>query len=145
MTIDPPTSTIDRFQGRYRFLSNFYPATVTLDSLQYPTVEHAYQAAKTHDPIQRAFIRISCATAGQAKRAGRTVTLRDNWESIKLTTMLDLLRQKFSTEPLRSWLKDTNGFDLVESNDWGDRYWGVCRGSGENWLGKLLMIVRKDL
>jgi len=39
--------TINTFRGKYRFLSNFYYAEVNYEGIRYPTVEHAYQAAKT--------------------------------------------------------------------------------------------------
>jgi hypothetical protein len=37
------------FHNEYRFLSNFYPAEVSFEGLVFPTVEHAYVAAKTTD------------------------------------------------------------------------------------------------
>lgn len=43
------TNVVNRFAGIYEFLSNFYPAPVTLDGVVYPTVENAFQAAKTGD------------------------------------------------------------------------------------------------
>ena len=52
-------TTIDSFHGVYRFLSNFWPAQVALDGIVYPTVEHAYVAAKTIDTIVRMEIKNS--------------------------------------------------------------------------------------
>jgi len=37
---------IDSFKGDFRFLSNFYPVNVDYEGIMYPTVEHAYVAAK---------------------------------------------------------------------------------------------------
>jgi predicted NAD-dependent protein-ADP-ribosyltransferase YbiA (DUF1768 family) len=59
--------------------------------------------------------------------------------------METLLRQKFAHPELRAKLKETNDAELVEGNWWGDRFWGVCRGEGENHLGKLLMKIRAEL
>lgn len=38
---------IDRFDGPFRFLSNFYPCTVEFVGYTYPTTEHGFVAAKT--------------------------------------------------------------------------------------------------
>lgn len=132
---------IDSFEGADRFLSNFYPCSVEFDGLVYPSVEHAYQAAKTLDPGVR--IDIQCAaTAGQAKRLGQTVKLRPNWETMKIGVMKKLLYRKFGVEPFKSQLLATYPYRLIEGNTWGDQFWGVCNGRGENHLGRLLMYIR---
>jgi N-glycosidase YbiA len=135
---------IDKFDGGYRFLSNFYMHPVKLDGVIYPSSEHGYQAAKTLDPAQREIIR-TCSTPGQAKRAGKKVSLRPDWESVKLQVMEDLVRQKFNSPGLKELLLSTNNDELVEGNAWGDTYWGVCNGRGQNHLGKILMKVRQEL
>jgi N-glycosidase YbiA len=135
---------IDRFTGDFAFLSNFHPSPVVYNGVGYPTVEHAYQAAKTLDPFARLHIRDNL-TAGQAKRYGRTVAMREDWEQIKLGVMYDLLLQKFNHLSLAKELIDTGTQELIEGNHWGDTYWGTCNGVGENWLGKLLMQVRADI
>lgn len=138
---------IYEFKGEYRFLSNFYPASVALDKHIYKSVEHAYQASKTLDPEQRKYVRESCPKPGDAKRYGRRVTLRPDWEKIKLDVMLELLQQKFCWPPLREKLLATGDAELREGNDWYDVYWGVSNltGKGQNHLGKMLMQVRKEL
>lgn len=135
---------ITEFQGEYRFLSNFWPAVVELDGFKYPTVEHAYQAAKTLDVDVREAIR-SAATPGVAKRAGQSAEVRTDWESVKIEVMYALLKQKFQRPDLRKKLLNTRDYMLIEGNTWGDRFWGVCKGTGENNLGKLLMQVRREL
>ena len=52
--------------------------------------------------------------------------------------MEELLRIKFSDSKLSSMLIDTGDVELIEFNDWGDIFYGVCRGVGRNELGKLL-------
>lgn len=140
--------TIHEFQGEFRFLSNFWPAEVELGGLKFPTVEHAYQAAKTLDIAQRRQIQ-SLLTPGQAKRMGRAVTMRSDWESIKLDIMIDLVWQKFSRHPeLKALLLSTGNAALEEGNAWGDRFWGISpvgSGIGKNMLGKILMAVREQL
>jgi len=117
---------------------------VTLDGLEYPSVEHAYQAAKTTDPEERATVR-EALTPGLAKRLGRQVHLRPDWEDVKLAVMADLLRQKFDRPPLAKALLETGDEELVEVNYWRDTYWGVFHGTGENHLGRLLMERREQL
>jgi ribA/ribD-fused uncharacterized protein len=135
---------IDNFAGPWRFLSNFYPAVVSLDGWDFPTVEHAYQAAKTLDTAEVAAIH-EAPTPGAAKKLGRSVTLRPGWEGVKERVMLNLLRQKFSDSELGAALLATGDAQLVEGNTWGDVYWGVCRNFGANRLGEMLMFVRAEL
>lgn len=134
---------IDKFSGKFRFLSNFYPAVVTLDGWKFPTVEHAFQAAKTLDGNQRRRIQ-QVVKPGEAKRLGRAVHLRPDWEDMKIDVMRQLLRQKFSEPFLLSQLLATGTEELVEGNWWRDTFWGVCNGVGENRLGKLLMEIRQS-
>ena len=132
------------FQGQYRWLSNFWPAEVKLDGVIYPTVEHAYQAAKTINQAARLAIAAQ-PTPGMAKRAGKLLPIREDWDDIKLDLMEDLVQQKFQHEDLRAKLLATGDEELQEGNIWGDRFWGVCRGHGANHLGKLLMKIRTAL
>lgn len=111
---------------------------------KYPTTEHAFQAAKTLDEKEREKIRVA-KTPGQAKRLGQKVTLRKDWESIKIKIMLNLNRQKFDRADLGDRLVDTGQAELIEGNTWGDTFWGVCKGVGKNHLGKILMEVREEL
>lgn len=129
---------IDKFENQFEFLSNFFPCFE-----RNKTVEHFYQAAKTDDPIERHKV-IDTATPAGAKKAGRKVTIRPDWDSIKLSVMEELLRTKFNDPHLRQALVSTGSEELVEGNWWGDTYWGVCKGVGENHLGKLLMKLRAE-
>lgn len=114
------------------------------DWIQFPTVEHAYQAYKSTN--QHDWVEISkLETPGQAKKVGQLIKLRPNWNEIKLDTMEELLRMKFAIPELKTKLLETGDQKLVEGNYWGDVYWGVCRGKGENHLGKLLMKIRSEL
>ena len=139
------SSKIAEFQGEYRFLSNFWPATVVYEGITYPTSEHAYQAAKTLDVEQRKRI-AALQTPAEAKSAGRALKLRDDWESVKFTVMEDVVRFKFTHhDDLRAKLLATGDAYLEEGNNWGDEVWGVCNGKGENRLGKILMKIRSEL
>src|SRR5262245_40548867 len=135
---------IKKFRNEYAFLSNFSPSRITLDGASYPTIEHAYQAAKTLDPRERAGI-AGLASPVMAKRAGRRVKLRPDWEQVKIELMEDLVRRTFDDPDLAAKLLATGEEELVEGNTWGDRFWGVCRGVRRNELGKILMRVRSEL
>lgn len=152
---------IQLFDGKHRWLSNFAPSTVYIligmKWVKCPTVEHAFQASKTLSQDERRKI-VSANSPYTAKHLGRSVRVVSYWEEIKIVVMLELLRQKFSRKELAKRLVNTLDAPLVEGNYWHDNFWGVCRcGSrdvpdvrdsctgGENWLGKLLMRVRKDI
>lgn len=137
---------IDQFTGEYRFLSNFAEVAggINFDGLTYPTVEHAYQAAKTLDPDQRGYIQM-LVSPGAAKRSGKCIQLRSDWETVKFPIMLSLLRLKFAREPFCTKLLATGGAELIEGNTWHDTIWGVCNGVGQNHLGRMLMQVRREL
>lgn len=138
---------INRFEGIYRFLSNFYGAHVEFEGMIFPSVEHAYVAAKTLDQKQRVHI-VHIGTAREVKAYGRKLKLRPDWEQVKLQIMEDLVRQKFTKDGnLRQALIDTGNRELIEGNWWGDKFWGVDMktNQGENHLGKLLMKIRSEL
>lgn len=136
---------INDFRGEYRWLSNFHYCEIEFEGITYPSTEHAYQAAKTLNKYHRQMI-AGLKTCREAKAEGYKVQLRPGWDQMKLGIMLGLLWQKFNRHPdLREKLKATGTQDLVEGNTWGDRFWGVCEGTGENWLGRLLMEIRADL
>lgn len=134
---------IEEFQGEYRWLSNFWPCDVQYDGNTYKSTENAYQAAKCSEPTLRAIF-MNC-TPGEAKRAGRTMPLRQDWEQVKLSIMEDLLRQKFSQPEFRQKLKATGSLEIIEGNKWNDTFWGVCKGIGQNHLGKIIMKIRSEL
>jgi ribA/ribD-fused uncharacterized protein len=143
---------ITLFQHKYGFLSNFHPSKIFYEGLWYPTVEHAYQAAKTTSIDHREEIsKIPVNQPGKAKRKGRKIPLRAEWDDLfKAEVMEDLLRLKFADKNLKQKLLDTGTRDLVEGNYWHDNLWGKCFCKkcedtyGYNVLGKLLMKLRKE-
>lgn len=136
---------IDRFKEEYEFLSNFYYSPIEKDGIKYPTVEHLFQASKTLDIEDHMFI-ATVAYPWQAKKLGRSVQLRSDWEQIKDDVMYDAVYRKFTQNPnLKAKLLATGDVQLVEGNTWRDYYWGVCDGVGENRLGQTLMEVRERL
>lgn len=128
---------ISLFRDEYFFLSNFYPVEIKLDGIVYPNAETAFQAQKTLDVEERRKFSM-LKNPVQAKRLGRKVKLRDDWEEVKLDIMTEIVSQKFLQHPhLIEMLLQTGDEELVEGNKWD-----VCKGKGENHLGKILMKIR---
>lgn len=150
MVIKPIKTKINKFDGRYAALSNFYDSMICHEYIFYPTVEHYFQAMKSTDLKIRKWI-ADAPTPGEAKRRGRAIQLRPDWEEVKEQVMLDGLRLKFKIPALREELLSTQSAELIEGNTWHDNTWGNCSCDkckdieGKNMLGKLLMKVRSEL
>lgn len=137
--------TIDDFRYKYGFLSNFYPCTFVWDGVEWPSVEHAYQAAKSSNKEMREIIRL-LPTAGRAKASGQKLRQRPDWNVRKISYMQKFIDLKFAHESrLGDKLLATGDAELIEGNTWGDTFWGRCRGVGRNELGKCLMKRRAVL
>jgi len=134
---------IKEFRGETKWLSNFS---------KFPngkTVEHYYQAAKASNPSTRKYI-AHLPSPGQAKRAGQVCAMIPGWEVKKYRVMYRLLLYKFRDPAIRQLLLDTEDQYLEEGNTWHDRCWGVCycsqcKGTGKNVLGKMIMLIRKNI
>ena len=136
--------TIEHFRGEHAFLSNFHPCLVEHNGLTYQNTEAAFQAAKCINREEKE--RFVSLSPGQAKRLGRKVALREDWNDARIDVMREVLECKFSQNPeLKEKLVATGDAELIEGNHWNDRFWGVCRGTGQNHLGKLLMELREIL
>ena len=139
-------SVIDRFRGKYFFLSNFFESEITYNGLTYKNNEAAFQAQKCLSERQKP--PFTEYNPGMAKRRGRHVQLRGDWERVKFGIMEEIVRAKFQQNPeLAERLIETGNSRLVEGNDWGDTTWGfdIKRKRGENHLGKILMKIRAEL
>lgn len=137
---------VTSFRGAYDFLSNMYSATFMWDGRTYRNSEAAFQSAKTLDPVERdTFSEMNGVTA---KREGKKVALRKDWEEVKVEIMEEVVRAKFSQNPeLKERLVATGAMELMEGNNWHDTFWGVNAKTleGENHLGQILMKVRAEL
>lgn len=136
---------ITRFRGPFKFLSNLYPTPITYKGNTYCCLEAVYQAQKSLDPaIHERFanIRLPYKARGMGQRIK---TIRPDWFDIRISIMEELLYIKFSHPQLKEWLQCTGQSKIVECNTWGDTFWGIYNGVGENHLGTLLMKVRDTL
>lgn len=151
---------INKFEGRYRYLSNFYPCKIEYQGITYPSTEHFYVAMKVNDEqlisgkyYTSADFRemiASIDSPGKIKRIGREIKLRSDWETKKFEVMNWCVRYKFKkNEDLKELLLSTGDQELIEGNHWHDVIWGVCTCSkcpkGQNNLGKILMEVREEI
>lgn len=131
----------------YQEFSNFSPHGIEMHGLWYPTVEHYFQAMKFpgHEHAEKIRLAAKPAIAKQLGRA-RSVPLRADWEQVKLDIMRAAVRQKFTTHAeLTQLLQGTGDEELVEVAP-TDYFWGRGKaGTGQNWLGKILMEVRNEL
>lgn len=135
---------IESFRGHYGWLSNFWRVDVVYMGEVYPSVEHAYQAAKCTSEKDRQIIK-NCASPALAKKTSRILPIISKWEEVREGIMLYLLREKFKKEPFKTMLIETGQRELIEGNTWEDTFWGICNGKGKNILGKLLMKVREEV
>lgn len=139
---------IAEFAGEYDFLSNFYDAPVEYKGLRYKNNEAAFQGAKCPGRESE----FTSLRPGQAKRLGRRLPLRADWEDVKEQVMYEVCKAKFTqNDDLRQRLLATGYSYLAEGNTWHDNEWGVCRCIscqdivGKNKLGKILMRIRSEL
>lgn len=143
--------------------SNFqrFDTPMEYQGMKFHTVENFYMAMKTKDIDTRKGI--SLLTPSQAKKAGKNLTLREDWEDIKLRVMRMALDHKFKAGTSHAAKLALTKGEIVEVNTWHDNYWGRCvcytedkpkygfrmackvGGPGLNMLGKMLMEIRKDL
>lgn len=143
-------AVIDSFEGENRYLSNFASIPVTFNGITYNNSEAAFQAQKCANPEEiKLFIG---KNPSEAKRLGRRVKIRDDWEEVKYDLMHKIVYAKFSQNPIyRSKLLRTGNATLIEGNWWHDNIWGNCKCpkcsgfEGKNWLGTILMEVRDEL
>jgi len=142
--------SVRQFNNEYEKFSNFYPCTVFFEGRNYPTIEHAFQAAKSKSwKFRKNVSEVPVDKPGYTKKLGRTVPLRKDWEMVKISIMRRLLIQKFSLDEFKTLLTSTDDADIVEGNYWHDNYWGNCYCAkckdieGKNQLGKLLMKIRE--
>jgi len=135
------------FRNEYQFLSNFYPCRIIIEDLVFRSVEAAFQATKCRNFGDRWMF--EGITGSEAKKLGRRVKLRADWEKVKILYMTELVRQKFENDPaLLEKLLATGDAMLVEENTWHDNFYGDCvclhcqSIAGLNKLGHILMDLR---
>jgi len=138
---------IRSFQDEYFFLSNTYPCEIEFMGDKYPSVEHAYQAAKVMDSNQEE-IRIKIRdskTPRELRQLGNRCPLRNDWHKVRVGIMKELVAKKFKIPEFKQKLLDTGEATLISGNSWNAIFWGISYGVGENNLGKILVEIRSKL
>lgn len=108
--------------------SNFrsFPSPLNAYDVAFSTPEHLYQALKTTNLDKRKAI-LALPTPGQAKRMGKRVALRPDWESIKLDVMIYVQQVRFDHDQVFHYnLLTAQDPELFEWNTWHDNIWGGC-------------------
>ena len=124
------------------WLRNDYVKPITVGGITYNTVEHAFQAAKFTDVNIKQ--QIAAADLREARRIGRRNTPRSDWESVRVSIMKSLVRQKFSDDTLGQRLIGTNDDPIVMEGY--DNFWGTGDdGDGDNTFGGILEEIRAEL
>lgn len=140
---------ITSFQGPNRFLSNFWFVKIEWLGFTYPTVEHAFQAAKFANHPEIVELIQKCDRPGDTKKIASEYKhlIEPSWFIYgRELVMFYLLQQKFHPgSDLAKQLVATGHAELIEGNTWNDTFWGVCNGQGDNHLGSMLMIIRTAL
>lgn len=131
------------FTGDNYWLSNFYMREVWYLDRFYPSAEHAYQAAKATTRADRSMVG-SVAYPYTAKQIMRTLPIRGDWDFMRLSIMWEILHSKFTPVDMADRLIATGDLHLEEGNTWGDTFWGTMAGWGENYLGRMLMEIRRE-
>lgn len=145
-----PRDAVAGFSGPNRFLSNFWFCNIRFEGVLYPSTEHAFQAAKTLSTAHRKSIAQACSAA-DAKRLGRRVSLRPDWDQVRTAVMLEINRQKYSQQILRRALLATQSRPIFEvTTRWNDQIWGVVQLPGgdyigANRLGRILTCLRAEI
>lgn len=132
------------FKDQYFFLSTFYPCNMTLNiegkECTFLNVEAAYHAQKNPKLADK----WSKVKGLEAKRMGEKFEITvPNWDDIHLYAMANALHAKFSNSYMLSLLKKLPG-EIIQDNYWGDTYWGVYKGQGQNILGRMLTNIRDN-
>ncbi|MBM4780356.1 MAG: NADAR family protein [Archangiaceae bacterium] len=133
--------------GEFGAFSNFSLHPIRVAGVRWPTVEHFFQANKFVGTEQAELIRRARTPAIAAKLGrSRRVTLRRDWESVKVDVMRQALAAKFEQhDDLRVLLLSTGTEALIEDTD-EDVFWGCgSDGRGRNELGRLLVELRERL
>ena len=136
-----------RVADAYGCFFNFARYPIAIDGQEWPTSEHYFQAQKFLDSERRERIRHTPSPMIAARLGrDRKARLRTDWEHVKLDIMRKAVRAKFAQHrDIRDVLLGTGTATIVEHTT-NDRFWGDGGdGTGENWLGRILMEVREEL
>ena len=141
-------SRIDSFTGYFDFMHNNFQTPVYYEGILYPSVTHAYHAARSTDERTRRAI-LNSETFQILGNIAIRIEDPPDWQEKKVKIMEQLLRDKFRrSKELQEKLRTTEHRELVmtyQEKKKNNLYWGVVKGKGQNQLGRILMRIRDDL
>ena len=139
--------------GEWWFLSPYaeFPINIEVDGKFYifPTVEHYYQAMKFYATDKRFNTILNLKNPDDARLITKTpeykINRRLDFDKNKFDIMEKGLRAKFAQNPQAAeMLKETGNAVLVKSCNVCYKC-GFGIGSGQNYMGKILMKIREEL
>jgi ribA/ribD-fused uncharacterized protein len=132
----------------YGVFSNFLRShPITLKDKVWPSSEHYYQAQKFAGTEYEEAVRL-LKTPREAADMGRRkdLPLRKDWDEVKNKIMVEAVYAKFTQYPHLKDILLKSGKDIIIEHTENDNYWADGGdGSGENWLGVILMALREEL
>lgn len=132
-----------KFRDEYAFLSNMYYTKIPYEGLIYPSVENAYQASKCINEKDK--ISFQTYTPVEAKRAGKKVQMKEDFNDNRIKIMQELIDIKFINNTNLAQRLTSITEPIIEENTWNDTFWGICNGIGENNLGKCLENTKQKI
>jgi len=135
----------------YGCFSNFSPHGIEIQGTYWATVEHYYQAQKFVGSVEATKIipLIQAAPSPEMAAAlGRCPTrqLRPDWDLVKTQVMRQAVFKKFITHREIREVLLTTGDEVLVENSPTDYFWGCGDDkSGQNHLGRILMLVREEI
>ena len=149
-TLFPPDEIDADYFSRsdvFNEFGTFSQHSFTLEDMEWPSVEHYYQAMKFEDPGYRERIR-QADHPKKARKLGRNrlKKRRKDWHQVKATVMTRGVYTKCRAHPdIAQALLATGERTLIENSNY-DYFWGCGRDRrGGNMYGKVLMNVRDKL
>ena len=132
-------------EGRFYMLSNFSAHQVVYEGVRYATSEHAYQAAKFSDLVQREKI-MQAPSAFLAREYGQSLDGRvESFD--KIGVIKNIMREKMvQHDDVRKALRATGDAEILKNHPDDDGFWGMGPdGSGQNNMGKIWMELRAEI
>jgi ribA/ribD-fused uncharacterized protein len=139
---------ITSFTDYFEFLDNKFLTPVYYEGTLYPSVTHAFHAARSTDENTKKAI-LNADSFKTVGNIARRINDPEKWELRRLKVMEMLVRDKFRrSKELQEKLKATTGRELImtyNEESSGNLFWGVVNGKGQNQLGRILSKIREDL
>jgi predicted NAD-dependent protein-ADP-ribosyltransferase YbiA (DUF1768 family) len=127
--------------GDLAWLRSDYRQNIVVGGITFPTLEHAYQAAKTKDRAIKQQI-ADTDSVREARKIGRSCPMADDFD--RQSVMERLQRLKFSDKELGLQLAKTGSAEIIMEGY--NNFWGTGDDdNGQNVQGEILETIRSEL